>query len=346
MKLGLALPTMSNGWVISHNSPKFSPDWTLIRDAALTAERHGFDFLLSTVQLVGFAGPTKHFHETADSFAIMAGLAAVTERVTLYGSMATLTTPPPLAAKQAQTISDISGGRFGLNIVSGLEKGMYSQMGIWPGDQHFQTRYEHATEYAAIVRELWETGRSDFKGEYFQMDNCHLGPTPSHPIEIVCAGQSDRGTQFCAEFGDYQLAIGKLDPEEMKQWNDRLQKAAAAAGRTCGMHALYTIVLRDSVAEAEEAVESWRENQDYETVAGLAGREYGDGDDEATKNIYYNSDTFMLSFPTIVGDAETVAEKLRVLGGVEGVSGILMTFQDYTTDVDRFGREVVPLLRK
>ena len=346
MKLGLALPTMSNGWVIAHNSPKFSPDWSLIRHAATTAEAHGFDFLLSTVQLVGVPGPTKHFHETADSFAIMSALATVTERVTLYGSVATLTTPPPLAAKQAQTISDISGGRFGLNIVSGLEKGMYSQMGIWPGDHHFETRYDHATEFATIVRELWETGRSDFRGEYFQMDGCHLGPTPSEPIEIVCAGQSDRGTRFCAEFGDYQLAIGKLNPEEMRQWNERLQKHAAAAGRRCGMHALYTIVLRDTVAEAEEAVQSWRENQDYETVAALAGRDYGGGDDQATQNIFYNDDTFMLSFPRIVGDAESVAEQLRVLGGVDGVSGILMTFQDYRTDVDRFGREVVPLLRR
>lgn len=345
MKLGLALPTMSNGWVISHTSPKFSPDWSLIRDAGTKAEHYGFDFLLSTVQLNGFDGPTKHFHDTADSFAVMAALAALTERITLYGSIATLTTPPPLAAKQAQTISDISNGRFGLNIVSGLEKGMYAQMGIWPGDHHFSTRYDHATEYATIVRELWETGKSNFKGTYFQMDNCHLGPMPKYPIEIVCAGQSDRGTQFCAEFGDYQLAVGKLDPEEMRQWNQRLQDAASKAGRRCGMHALYTVVLRDSVAEAEEAVENWRANQDYETVAGLAGREYGDADDEATKSIFYNSDTFMLGFPRIVGDAETVAEQLRTLGGVEGVSGILLTFQDYSVDVDKFGKEVVPLLR-
>jgi pyrimidine oxygenase len=176
------------------------------------------------------------------------------------------------------------------------------------------------------------------------MDHCHLGPLPRQPIEIVCAGQSDRGTQFCAEFGDYQLAIGKLDPAEMREWNERLQKMAAAAGRTCGMHALYTVVLRDTDAEAEAAIEDWRTNQDYETVAGLAGREYGDGDDAATKNIYYNSDTFMLSFPTIAGSPETVAAKLNELDAVEGVSGLLLTVQDYRTDVERFGREVVPLL--
>lgn len=345
MKLGLALPVMSNGWVISHTSPKFSSDWSLISQSALKAEDYGFDFLLATVQLKGFDGPTKHFHDTADSMTTMAALAAITRRVTLYGSVATLVTPPALAAKQAVTISDISNGRFGLNIVSGIEKHPYSQMGLWPGDHHFQTRYDHADEYTTIVRELWETGRSDFKGEYFQMDNCHLGPTPKHPIEIVCAGQSDRGTRYCAEYGDYQLAIGKHDPEEMRAWNERLQAAAATAGRSCGMHALYTIVLRDSVAEAEEAVEEWRSTQDYETVAALAGGEYGEGDEQATKNIYYNSETFMFSFPRIVGDAESVAEQLRALGAVDGVSGILMTFQDYDVDVDKFGKEVIPLLR-
>lgn len=137
------------------------------------------------MQLVGVPGPTEHFHETADSFAIMAGLAAVTERVMLYGSIATLTTPPALAAKQAVTISDISdisGGRFGLDIVSGLEKGMYSQMGIWPGDEHFTARYEHATEFATIVRELWETGHSDFKGRtsrWTTATSAHCRSSPS-----------------------------------------------------------------------------------------------------------------------------------------------------------------------
>ena len=59
MTLRLASPTMSNGWVIAHTSPKFSPDWSLISSAGVKAESCGFDFLLATVQLVGFPGPTK-----------------------------------------------------------------------------------------------------------------------------------------------------------------------------------------------------------------------------------------------------------------------------------------------
>ena len=43
-------------------------------------------------------------------------------------------------------------------------------MGLWPGEAHFAKRYDYSTEYVTILRELWEKGSSDFKGEYFQMD--------------------------------------------------------------------------------------------------------------------------------------------------------------------------------
>jgi pyrimidine oxygenase len=189
-----------------------------------------------------------------------------------------------LAAKAAVTINDMSDGRFGLNIVSGLEKQSYSQMGMWPGDKHFTTRYDLATEYTQIIRELWTTGHSDFKGDYYQMDHCQFGPTRAQPIEIVCAGQSEQGTKFCAELADFQLAIGKTDLNEMAAFSQRLQTLAAAAGRQVGMYALYTVVVRDTDEQAAEAIADWRENQDYETVARLAGRDYGEGDEESTKN--------------------------------------------------------------
>ena len=66
-------------------------------------------------------------------------------------------------------------------------------MGLWPGDAHFPRRYDYSTEYVTILRELWATGRSDFKGEYFRMTDCRLSPRPQADVKIVCAGQSERG---------------------------------------------------------------------------------------------------------------------------------------------------------
>jgi pyrimidine oxygenase len=70
------------------------------------------------------------------------------------------------------TIDSVAPGRCGINIVSGWQKAEYEQMGIWPGEDHFRRRYQYCAEYTQILQELWETGKSDFKGQFFQMDDC------------------------------------------------------------------------------------------------------------------------------------------------------------------------------
>ena len=35
----------------------------------------------------------------------------------------------------------------------------------------------------------------------------------------------------------------------------------------------------------------------------------------------------------------------RITAGVDGVGGVMFTFQDYLTDLDRFGTQVMPLLQ-
>jgi hypothetical protein len=66
-------------------------------------------------------------------------------------------------------------------------------MGIWPGDDYFASRYDYLTEYVQVLRDLWGTGRSDFKGDYFTMNDCRVSPQPSQPMKVICAGQSDAG---------------------------------------------------------------------------------------------------------------------------------------------------------
>ena len=58
------------------------------------------------------------------------------------------------------------------NIVTGWQEREYSQMGIWPGETHYLHRYDYCAEYVSVMKELWDTGRSDLKGDYFTMDDC------------------------------------------------------------------------------------------------------------------------------------------------------------------------------
>ena len=205
MDLGVFIPIGSNGWLISTTSPRYKPTFALNRDTVLKAEHYGFEFALSMVKLRGFGGESEFWDHCLESFTLMAGIAAVTSKIKLYASSAVLTLPPAIAARMASTIDSIAPGRFGINIVSGWQEAEYSQMGMWPGEEHFQKRYIYSAEYVTVMKQLWETGRSDFKGEYFQMTDCVLSPRPSAPISLVAAGQSGTGMKFARRTRRLQL---------------------------------------------------------------------------------------------------------------------------------------------
>lgn len=71
----------------------------------------------------------------------------MTSKIQIYATAATLTLPPAIVARMASTIDSISGGRFGVNLVTGWQKPEYDQMGMWPGDDYFASRYDYLTEY-------------------------------------------------------------------------------------------------------------------------------------------------------------------------------------------------------
>src|SRR3954463_2082330 len=158
MEVGIFIPIGNNGWLISENSPQYMPSFDLNKAIAQKAESYGVDFLLSMIKLRGFGGKTQFWEYNLESFTLMAGLAAVTSRMKLYATAATLTVPPAIAARMASTVDSISHGRFGLNLITGWQKPEYSQMGLWPGDAYFSRRYEYLSEYVQILRDLWETG--------------------------------------------------------------------------------------------------------------------------------------------------------------------------------------------
>ena len=142
MDMGVFIPIGNNGWLISEASPQFKPSFALNKAVVQKAEADGFEFALSMVKLHGFGGKTEFWDYTLESFTLMAGLAAVTDRIRLYASTAVLTLPPALVARMAATIDSIAPGRFGGNIVSGWQKAEYDQMGMWPGDDYFGYRYD------------------------------------------------------------------------------------------------------------------------------------------------------------------------------------------------------------
>src|SRR5271156_2768651 len=269
MQVGVFIPIGNNGWLISTTSPQYKPTFTLNRAVVQKAEGYGFDFALSMIKLRGFGGPSEFWDHNLESFTLMAGLAAVTSRITLLASVAVLTLPPAITARMAVTIDSISHGRFGVNIVSGWQRAEYTQMGIWPGAEHYKRRYEYCAEYVTIMRELLATGRSDFKGSFFQMDDCRLGPLPQAPIKIVGAAQSDNGTRFAAEYCDYNFcaSFGINEPTKFAPSVARLVEATQKTGRDVGALILMMVIADETDQAAMAKWEYYKVGTDLEAIA-------------------------------------------------------------------------------
>ena len=208
MEIGVFIPIGNNGWLISTTSPQYKPSFVLNKTVTQAADRYGFDFALSMIKLRGFGGKSEFWEYNLESFTLMAGLAAVTERIKIFATAPTLIFPPAMVARMAATIDSIAPGRFGINLITGWQKAEYDQMNLWPGDAHYKDRYNMLGEYATILRELLDTGRSDFKGKYYQMEDCLVRPNATG-VKLICAGSSDEGLAFTAQYADYAFALGK-----------------------------------------------------------------------------------------------------------------------------------------
>jgi pyrimidine oxygenase len=297
------------------------------------------------VKLRGFGGKTEFWDHNLESFSLMAGLAAVTSDINLFASVALPTLHPAMVARMASTIDDISGGRFGINIVSGWNQSEYAQMGVWPGDWYYDKRYDYATEYVTIMKELWSEGVSDLKGEYFQLDDCQLSPPPKDGgVPLVCAGQSDRGMQFCAEYGDFQFIIGTDDFDVVRGDAKRLRDAADKSGRDVGVYVLFQITMGETDADAQAKWDSYRDGADLDAIAFMTGQASLDTAGATAEKITEMKGAFNLNIGPIVGSHSTIAEKLDEVGSIDGVEGVMCVFDDYPSATAEFGERVMPLL--
>jgi pyrimidine oxygenase len=351
VQLGVFIPIGNNGWLISTTSPQYKPSFDLNNTIVQKAEAFGFDFALSMIKLHGFGGPSQFWDYNLESFTLMAGLAAVTKRIKLFATCAVLTMPPPITARMAVTIDSISHGRFGVNIISGWQRREYSQMGIWPGSEHYARRYEYCAEYVTVMQELWATGQSDFKGDFFQMDDCRLLPMPEAKIPIICAAQSQSGMKFAARYADYNFcgSGGINEPSKLAPSVASLVQANAETGRDCGALVLQMIIADETDAAAEAKWEHYKSGTDYEA---MAYRDWQASDDpnpdpyaQANKRKTLGIESLPTNQGVLVGSYAKVARMLDELAAVPGVKGVMMTFDDFVVGMEQFGTRIMPLMR-
>lgn len=221
-KIGVFVPHFELPW--SGTGPR----WREIAEMARVAEGVGFDSFWLPDHLT-FRFDNVHPQGGWDVWSLLAALAATTSRIEIAPLVACSSfRNPALIAKMADTIDEISGGRFILGLGAGWHKPEYEMFGF-PYD-HRVSRFEEALQ---IIAPLLRTGKVDFEGRFYSARECELrprGPRPSGP-PILVGGAGPRVIRLAATYADAWNVDRKNDIGEVMAWKETVDAACREVGR-------------------------------------------------------------------------------------------------------------------
>jgi len=224
-EIGVVLPLM-----------QFGPDrttarWSVIQEMAVRAEAIGFETIWTPDELLWRMedGPPRGVWE---GVAMAGAVAAVTTR-TKVGTwvMSALHRNAAIIAKAAETLDEISGGRF----VFGLGAGHH-----WPGQAHAfglpeDRIFDRFEESLQVIVPLLRGGRADFEGTWHaarDLPQQPVGPRPG-AIPILIGGNGPRGQRAAARHADiYSCYVEELAHiDEVRPRLESLDAICAEVGR-------------------------------------------------------------------------------------------------------------------
>ena len=151
---------------------------------ARAAEQVGFDSLWVGDHLL-YRDPER---APWDVWTLLAGLAAVTERVTLGPLVAcTAFARPGVLARTAAAVDELSGGRLVLGLGAGWNEDEFRAFGV-PYDRRV-SRFVEAFE---IIRRLLAGERVTFAGEFERVEDALLLPPPARTVPLMIGANGPR----------------------------------------------------------------------------------------------------------------------------------------------------------
>ncbi len=352
MMLGLFLPTQTGGFSQSTLPRGTRWDFDYNKHLTLTAEAHGFDFVFGLQQWVGkggFGGEMHYRENFLDPFISTVAIGAVTTKIitistvhVLYGHW-----HPLHLARFAATADHISGGRFGLNIVTGYDAHEPLMFGMTRINH--DERYERADEFASVMEDLW-AGEDNltYNGRFYSLEGAYVSPRPQfgRPI-MVSASASPAGFAYAAKHSDVVFTSSPAGAEfdraieALPAHVDGIRRAYAETGRDGKVIIFPLIVCKPTRAEALAYRDAIVEHVDYDSVMAYTARHSG-GDAHGWKQ-HVSADRVLGGHIQIVGGPHDVADAIERLKAA-GFDGIQIGFYDYEPDLAFFAENVLPLL--
>lgn len=351
--LGLFLPTQSGGWTPS-TAPR-GTTWTFDYNARLTqqAERAGFDLVFALAQWLGkggWGGETRYREQSLDPLIATAGMVGMTERIALISTVHVLYGWHPLhLAKFGATLDHMSGGRWGLNLVTGYIPDEIQMFGL-PQPPHDE-RYEMAAEFTAMLELLWRTDDNvSYDGTYWSLENAFVAPQPVHdrPI-LVNAGSSPAGIAYAAKYSDLVFITSPAGAEPnaalnaLPDHNARIKAAARAEGREVRTIINPHVICRDTRAEVDEIRERIVAGEDALAVDNLfAG--FAKGDQTSWRG-HAREQRIVGGNLHLFGTPDEIVDWFVRLKEA-GCDGFQVNFFDFEPDLAYFSKEVVPRMHQ
>jgi FMN-dependent oxidoreductase (nitrilotriacetate monooxygenase family) len=211
-----------------------------------------------------------------DPITVLTVMGMATKRLGLGATCSTTYYEPFHVARTFATLDLMTGGRAAWNVVTSMNDGEALNMGKDAHQEH-DPRYERADEFMEVVMGHWnswdddaivadrQTGlfahpdkvrRLDHVGEWFKSRGPFTVPRSAqgHPV-VIQAGQSARGKQFSARWGELVFVSTPINLEIGRQNYRELKEATAALGRDPN-HMTITpsayLVCAETKAEAED----------------------------------------------------------------------------------------------
>ncbi|MGO8884523.1 MAG: dimethylsulfone monooxygenase SfnG [Streptosporangiaceae bacterium] len=346
------VPNVSGGLVTSTIEQRTDWSYDYNRTLAQLAERAGFEYALSQVRYTASYGAEYQHESTSFSLALL----LATERLKLIAAVHPGLWHPGVLAKWVATADHLSGGRVAVNVVSGWFKDEFRQLGE-PWLEHDE-RYRRTAEFITALKRIWTEDEANLAGDFYRIRDFSLKPKPlswpgrPHP-EIFQGGNSSAARQNGGRLSDWYFSNGK-SLDGVREQLSGLKQIAADAGRTDGPRFGLNgfVIVRDTEHEARETLREIIAKAHVEAVEGFgaavkqAGQSTGDKKgmwaDSSFEDLVQYNDGFRTQ---LIGTPEQVAARIFEYRQL-GVDLILTGFLHYHEEVERFGREVMPIVRE
>ena len=335
MRLGFWPPVYGN-WIMTDAPDQGTASYEYVKESTLLAEQLGFDTLLLAEHFIHPIGATL---DMVDAWTSAAGLAALTSKIEIIAAVKPGLRAPGVIAKMANSIDHISRGRFAINLVSAWWPPEYEMLGV-PVLAH-DDRYARAAEYIDILRGLWTRNNFSFDGEYYRIKDASIAPrSVQQPhIPIYIGGESEQGRALGARAADIFVMNGR-PPEQFPELVTNMKERAQKHGRTIRFGMGGFVICRETETAA---------NDEFQRLLALRHMQIKGADKQVVMHQVQPHDQEKVgtnggTMAGLVGTPEMIAERLRHFESL-GIETFLLQFHPTLEELQRFGAEVMPLLR-